>query len=198
MLHAGWIDQIERFADLIASLDASLWDIHLPVQAQSDLSPEDAERALQALADVAETAPFDVKTTSAPQFCRVIAQREESNGSTSVRPAFARSGHIWAIRSISDGVGLMFVAANGDIRPGPSLPVTAGNIRSTPLVDTYTNNPIFQKLRARDGLTASCSRCGYQVVCGGSRARAFAWHGNLMGPDPLCPNSARLSLPKAP
>ena len=32
-----------------------------------------------------------------------------------------------------------------------------------------------------------CGRCEYAQLCGGSRARAYAWTGDFLEADPLCP-----------
>jgi radical SAM protein with 4Fe4S-binding SPASM domain len=32
-----------------------------------------------------------------------------------------------------------------------------------------------------------CGRCEYRVICGGSRARAFAYTGDPLESDPFCP-----------
>jgi MoaA/NifB/PqqE/SkfB family radical SAM enzyme len=49
----------------------------------------------------------------------------------------------------------------------------------------HRGDEMFKRLRP-DGLVGKCGRCQFRDVCGGSRARAFAATGAVMGSDPLC------------
>ncbi|HWP38613.1 MAG TPA: hypothetical protein VNL18_13770, partial [Gemmatimonadales bacterium] len=41
-------------------------------------------------------------------------------------------------------------------------------------------------LRNPDGFTGKCGDCEFRWACGGSRARAFAMTGDMLGSDPFC------------
>ena len=88
---------------------------------------------------------------------------------------------------IRDGNGIVFVSHTGEITPSGFLPVAMGNVKSDSLVDTYRQHPSMQALRDPDSFHGKCGRCEYRRWCGGSRARAFAWTGDLLESDPLCP-----------
>jgi len=45
---------------------------------------------------------------------------------------------------------------------------------------------VFKALRNRDRLRGSCGTCPYKYVCGGCRARALAYTGDILGSDPGC------------
>jgi radical SAM protein with 4Fe4S-binding SPASM domain len=87
---------------------------------------------------------------------------------------------------IRDGHGIMFVSNTGDICPAGFLPLTAGNVRRDRVVDVYRNAPLFQSLHDPTQLEGRCGVCEYQVLCGGSRARAYSATGNPLETDPLC------------
>ena len=85
-----------------------------------------------------------------------------------------------------DGRGIVFISYRGDVYPSGFLPVPAGNIRRKSLREIYQNSPLFRKLRAAS-FTGRCGSCEFRYICGGSRARAYAYTGNPLGEDPACP-----------
>ena len=91
-----------------------------------------------------------------------------------------------AAKSINDGRGMVFVTHLGEIRPGPNLPINTGNVRESKLLETYRNNQIFRGLRNQGLLKGKCGYCEYNVVCGGSRARAYVTTGDYLAQDPVC------------
>jgi radical SAM protein with 4Fe4S-binding SPASM domain len=88
---------------------------------------------------------------------------------------------------IRDGNGVIFVARNGDVYPAGFLPhPRIGNVKQTPLERLYRDSTDLAQLRDMDRLSGKCGRCQYRWVCGGSRARAWAMTGDLLGDDPTC------------
>ncbi|MET1101493.1 MAG: TIGR04053 family radical SAM/SPASM domain-containing protein [Pyrodictiaceae archaeon] len=85
-----------------------------------------------------------------------------------------------------DGKGIVFIAYNGDVYPSGFLPVSAGNIRRRSLVDIYRNSTLFRDLR-KANFKGRCGRCEFRFICGGSRARAYAYYGDPLAEDPACP-----------
>ena len=51
----------------------------------------------------------------------------------------------------------------------------------------YRDHPTFTSLRDTTQYKGRCGRCPYVERCGGSRARAYAWTGDVLETDPLCP-----------
>jgi len=88
---------------------------------------------------------------------------------------------------VRDGNGIMFVSHTGEVYPSGFLPLAAGNVRTVSIVDLYRTSPLFVRLRDVERLTGKCGACSFKAICGGSRARAYAWTGDEMGSDPLCP-----------
>jgi len=94
---------------------------------------------------------------------------------------------------IRDGHGIMFVSNQGDIYPAGFLPLATGNVRKDKLVDVYRDSPLFRALHTPSMFRGKCGRCEYRTLCGGSRARAFAYTGDALGSDPFCPYEPRLA-----
>jgi radical SAM protein with 4Fe4S-binding SPASM domain len=85
------------------------------------------------------------------------------------------------------GAGRLYcgIEPNGDIEPCVFIPIKLGNIREQRLVDVWRNSPILKQIRNRDAFEG-CGECEYKYICGGCRARAYAYFNNLQGPDPAC------------
>jgi radical SAM protein len=152
-------------------------------QAGEALAADEIERVLAWAADVAARAPFGVKTTEAPHYHRVLAQRGAGR-----RPrALARPDHIGrAGRAVTDGNGFVFIDHVGAICPSGFLPLPAGNVRRDDLVAVYREHPMFRALRDPTQLEGRCGHCEFREPCGGSRARAWAATGDPLAEDPGC------------
>lgn len=87
---------------------------------------------------------------------------------------------------IRDGNGVLFISHRGDICPSGFLELAAGNIRRDDLAAVYREAPLFTALRDPDAFGGRCGICPFRWPCGGSRARAFADTGDILGEDPLC------------
>ena len=191
MVHTETIERLDELAEIVLSLEATLWSVFYIVptgraDAQMLPSAEAVERSLEKLADIAERAPFRIKTTAAPHYRRVVAQRR-STPRGSPRPA-------GALR-VNDGRGLLFISHRGDIFPSGFLPIGCGNVRTHDPIEVYRRHPTFRSLRDTDELKGRCGACEYKRLCGGSRARAYAMTGDALASDPLCsyePGSAPL------
>jgi radical SAM protein with 4Fe4S-binding SPASM domain len=85
------------------------------------------------------------------------------------------------------GAGRLYcgMEPNGDIEPCVFIPIKVGNIREQSLIDVWRNSPILNQIRSRD-VFEGCGECKYKYICGGCRARAYAYFNELQGPDPGC------------
>ncbi len=146
------------------------------------LDPASVERALERLATLAEQVSFDIKTTAAPHYRRVLLQRKVSQ--REIKGLADGIGR--APRGVNDGQGVAFVARNGDIYPSGFLPLRCGNVREEGLTATYRQHPLFLQLRDPDALEGKCGACEFRRLCGGSRARAHAIHGHPLAEEPAC------------
>ncbi len=87
---------------------------------------------------------------------------------------------------VNAGDGFVFVSLLGEVFPSGYLPVSAGNVRTTPLSEIYQHSPLFQSLRDKHKLKGRCGRCEFNRVCGGSRSRAYALTGDVLAEEPFC------------
>ena len=169
------VDELRGLCGLVADLDAVLWSVFflVPVgrgRVLDPVTPERAEGVMDWLADVVESEEFAVKTTEAPHYRRVLQQRDDIES--------GRRGGITA------GDGFAFVSHTGEMYPSGFLPESAGNVRETDAVSLYRDADLFESLRDLDG---KCGVCPFRTVCGGSRSRAYAYTGDPLASDPLCP-----------
>ncbi len=179
--------ELEDVARLVRELDVALWSVFVVVptgRAIHDvlLDAGEVETLLEWLAELAASAPFDVKTTAAPQLRRVLLTHKVSRQDVvGLEDGIGRSP-----RGMTDGQGVAFVSHVGDIFPSGFLPVDCGNVRREGLTRTYRDHPLFRSLRDADALGGKCGLCEFRRVCGGSRARAYATSGDPLAEDPGC------------
>ncbi len=175
--------------DLVAALGGARWSLFflVPVgrgRLLQEVSPTASEHLCRWLFQRSRSAPFDVKTTEAPHYRRVVVEQLRRMGMSDrdiQGASFARSF------GVRDGNGVVFVSSTGEIYPSGFLPLSAGNVRRDRLVDVYRESPLLRGLRDIGKLTGKCGRCPYRGICGGSRARAWARTGDPFASDPLCP-----------
>jgi radical SAM protein with 4Fe4S-binding SPASM domain len=175
------VGEWDAFTEVIRRIKPAMWSIFLLVptgraRREEMLDAAETEDLLTRLAGFEEESGIPVKTTEAPQFRRIKIER-------------ARSGEAvpWRFAPTNDGRGFVFISHRGDIRPSGFLPVDCGNVRTGRLLDVYRNSGVFRALRDADRLEGKCGRCEYRRICGGSRARAFAWSGGMFAEEPCCP-----------
>ena len=191
----------DALCSLMTTLGISLWSVFFLVptgraRAQDLVDADEFERVYHRLYDLSKTAPFDIKSTAAPQYRRVILQRQVAERRAHARSeapvpltagvGFSLADGVGRAKGVNDGDGFVFISHVGDIYPSGFLPLSAGNVRRNDIVDVYRNSPLFVTLRDRSQLKGKCGVCEYKDVCGGSRARAFAMTGDYLESDPSC------------
>ncbi len=169
--------RLEEIGGIVERLGAVLWSVFFLVPLgraalDSMVSPAECEDLLHRLYDISRRVRFGIKTTEAPMYRRVVAQR----GGQGV-PRFA---------GINDAKGFAFVSHTGDVFPSGFLPRSAGNVREHDLADLYRESPLFRDLRDPGKLKGRCGACEFRESCGGSRARAYAMTGDPLAAEPLC------------
>jgi radical SAM protein len=183
------VADLPALAAQMPELGVVLWALFflIPVgraKAADALGADEIERVLAWAADLARQVPFGIKTTEAPHYHRVLAQRAAGRrpGQATARPDVIGR----ARRAVTDGNGFVFIDHVGNICPSGFLPLSAGNVRRDDLVAVYREHPQFQALRDPARLGGRCGRCEYRDRCGGSRARAWAATGDPLAEDPGC------------
>jgi AdoMet-dependent heme synthase len=191
----------EALMELMAELEISLWSVFFLVptgraRVEDVASAEEFEAVFHRMYDLSRTAPFEIKSTAAPQYRRVILQRqvaERRSGARGEAPApltagvgFSLADGVGRAKGVNEGDGFLFVSHTGELYPSGFLPVSAGNVRTHDLVDVYRNSDLFVALRDRSRLKGKCGVCEFREVCGGSRARAYAMTGDVLESEPFC------------
>jgi radical SAM protein len=191
---------LPEMTDLVASLGAVQWSLFFLVptgraRTSDMITPEEHERVFHWLYGLSQHAPFDIKSTAAPAYRRVVMQIERSKRSRGGVPramAVAGAGYRFQdglarpAKGVNDGKGFCFISHTGDVCPSGFLPLSAGNVREQSVVDLYRTSALFCSLRDATALRGKCGRCEFREVCGGSRARAFAVAADYLAEDPSC------------
>ncbi|MHC1631689.1 MAG: SPASM domain-containing protein, partial [Methanotrichaceae archaeon] len=86
------------------------------------------------------------------------------------------------------GAGRFYVSirANGDLQPCVFFPLKVGNILEDDFEELWKKNEVLSNLRNKDIQEGFCGKCDYHYYCGGCRARAYAYTGDYLAPDPGC------------
>lgn len=195
-------DYLEEMAQLVAEMKVVMWYIFLLVptgrgQLDACISPAEHEKVFRWLYQLSKTAPYDIKTTAAQHYRRVVLQEKvrdhliekgEIHYEDTITTDFAsmKDGLKRAPKGVNDGNGFAFISHVGDVLPSGLLPIKAGNIREQPLSEIYREAKVFKELRQPDKYKGKCGVCEYNKICGGSRSRTYAVTGNYMESEPFC------------
>jgi len=159
-----------------------------------DISPMQREELLKYLYNTTQSTNVTALCT-APQFSRVSLQMSHESGKNLVSPThFAAIPMPGKLAELSRfiggcGAGRMYCAIqpNGAVTPCVFMPtLVLGNLRQQPFGEIWASNGILTDLRDRTRLKGACKNCEYRSVCGGCRARAYGYYGDLLASDPGC------------
>jgi radical SAM protein len=163
-------------------------------KALNEVSPERGEAIMRWVFDLSPRAPFAIKTTEAPSYRRIAIDQMRKSG---MATAEMKTTSVYKGFQIRDGHGIVFVSNLGEVYPSGFLPLRCGNVRKDSLVEIYRNSEVFRSLHSPDTFHGKCGACEYSHICGGSRARAFAHTGDVLGTDPFCPYEPSTAEPVA-
>jgi len=192
------VDDLDAIARVVGEYGTVMWSLFFLVptgrgRREDMISPEEHERVFNWLYDLSKTAPFDVRTTAAQHYRRVVIQRRRQEATSSETGLLVTgAGYSFADglgqsnRGVNDGNGFAFISHTGDVCPSGFLPLPGGNVRDKPFAEIYRNSTLFRDLRDYSGLKGKCGVCDFRDVCGGSRARAYAVSGDYLESDPYC------------
>ncbi|HJV30553.1 MAG TPA: TIGR04053 family radical SAM/SPASM domain-containing protein [Bacillales bacterium] len=202
-------EYLDEMAKLVEDLNCVLWSVFFLVptgrgQETDMISPVEHEKVFRWLYELSKRVPFDIKTTAAQHYRRVVIQQKTVEAKDQTQEikylnALTEQGLTGSIdglgrapKGVNDGNGFVFISHIGDVYPSGLLPVKAGNVRETPLAEIYRESPIFTSLRNPDLYKGKCGVCEFRHVCGGSRSRAYAMTGDYLESEPFC-----IYIPKA-
>lgn len=148
-----------------------------------ELTPDEYETALTWAYECQKTSPLHFKPTDAPQYYRIVHQKQREEGS----PVSAEQYGLDAMtRGCLGGITFCFISHTGDIQPCGYFDMQLGNLKDKAFSEIWTTSPVFQDLRDYSLLKGKCGACEYRGVCGGCRARALAATGDYLAEEPYC------------
>jgi radical SAM protein len=188
---------------LVQQLDVVFWEVFslVPVGRGAVLAPLSAvehEELFAQLYALSQRVSFIIKLTEAPHYRRYVLEQRAQHGHAPAPPSDSavpaqlarelstRQSFGARAKGINSGKGFCFVSHVGEVFPSGFFPLAVGNVRQTPLADLYRHSELFQRLRDPRLLGGRCGACAFADVCGGSRARAYAVHGDAFAEDPAC------------
>ena len=183
------LDDLPAIYEVVGKMGILRWSLFFLISVGrgsvlKEITPAQSERLFGWLYDLSKIAPFQVKTTEATHYRRVATRRMEQDGLADAEIVRTSVGRGFGVR---DGNGIMFVAHDGSVYPSGFLPLAVGNVRTDDIVALYREHAVFRSLRDVSQYKGRCGACQFVERCGGSRARAFAWTGDFLEADPLCP-----------
>lgn len=183
------VDDLAAIATLTRSFRAERWNVHflVPVGASRELpmlTAAEVERVFGMLEEIRVREGIAIRTVEAPHYRRFRVQRILESR---LADEWSDAGSRDVLESALDGArSFVHVSHAGDVRPSEFAPHSAGNLRYRDLGAIYRSGDLFVALRDPDNLHGRCGQCEFRILCGGSRARAYAMTGDLFGSDPLC------------
>jgi radical SAM protein with 4Fe4S-binding SPASM domain len=144
--------------------------------------------------------------TTAPQLARVGLQCQGPSGTGDVTMSMAHMQTVKVTKKavpLADfiggcGAGRLYcsLSPQGDVHPCVFLPIKVGNLKTQNFTDVWLNSELFNALRNRTNLKGTCGRCKYKYICGGCRARAKAYHNDVLAGDVGCIMSQKTGAAK--
>ncbi|MDV3103891.1 TIGR04053 family radical SAM/SPASM domain-containing protein [Thermococcus waiotapuensis] len=202
------VEGLPEMVKLLKDLGVEVWEVFYLVPTgrgnfESDLRPEEWEDVTHFLYEASKH--LLVRTTEGPMFRRVAIMRKAIEEKGINPDEVLKSGELYLrlkrklvellgeggeerAQTIGtrDGRGIVFIAYNGDVFPSGFLPYSVGNVREKSLVEIYRESELMKKLRSAE-FGGRCGVCEFKEVCGGSRARAYAYHIDPLAEDQACP-----------
>ena len=169
------------------------------LMSDEDITPEEREELLRYFYSEMKRGRKIQLLSTAPQFARVAIQMS-SEGELLFPTHFYDAELSGRLRSLAEfiggcGAGRFYVAMTPDgwLKPCVFIPVRLANIRELEdFSEWWRTDPTLEALRDKDSLAEPCGSCRYRYVCGGCRARAYGYLGDLRAPDPGCVLASRL------
>ena len=197
--------ELPRILDLAVELGASVFNPFLLVPtgrgkdlADQEISAAEYEQTLRWFASQQQRDDIAIRVTCAPHYQRIL--RQERKG---VRTLFSGSGpsdnadtvrekspdpfsHV--VKGCMGGQSFAFISHRGIVQICGFLDVPCGDVRAEGLdfKKIWDTSEVFAQMRDIRGYHGRCGRCEFAPVCGGCRARAFAFTGDYLDEEPFC------------
>jgi len=125
-----------------------------------------------------------MRPTCAPHYYRLVREKAREEGNTFKRRnlKFSTGGS----KGCLAGQLICLIDVDGEVLPCSYFPKSAGNIFELGLKEIWENSQLFLSLRDFKSYKDNCGQCEYVNVCGGCRARAYAFSGDYLAQEPYC------------
>jgi radical SAM protein with 4Fe4S-binding SPASM domain len=198
-VHRGNVHEVREMIRFAEDLGASCFAHFnfIPVgrglkMVAGDITPQQREELLGLLNETMQEGRIGVIST-APQLGRVcLAGAATEQGRTACSHAGSGSGakaRVVAKYLGGCGAGRTYVCIepDGNVTPCVYLPHRVmGNVRRKRFTDIFRQSVFWEVLNDRDRRLHHCEVCAFKHYCGGCRARADAYYGQLHAGDPGC------------
>jgi len=184
------LHELPQILDLVVKLGAKAHHPFLLVPTgrgaelkDQEISPEDYEKTLTWFYEMRDKVPLQFKPTCAPHYYRIFRQRERAKGINVTKETHGLDA---MSKGCMGGQTFAFVSHTGKVQICGFLDVECGDIRKGPFSVIWRTSRVFQEMRAWDDYLGRCGYCEFRKVCGGCRARAYAFTGNYLEEEPFC------------
>ncbi|MCS7132100.1 MAG: radical SAM protein [Aigarchaeota archaeon] len=154
-----------------------------------DLTPEEREEVLKQIY-MGSIGSKVQKVSTAPQLARVSWKMSSEEDVLPTHFTVPRSKSLKALAEFIGGCGAgriyLALQPDGTVTPCVFLPMPVGNLRKDRLREIWEKNKVINDLKNKDLLKQPCGSCKFKYICGGCRARAYAYFGDYLAPDPGC------------
>ncbi len=200
------IGELPLIATILKDLGASAWELFFLIKTGrgirlQDVTPEQYMQINNWLTDLSSEG-MNIRTVESP-VRRVIPKIREISPDILVGSTYDRlakntkltnnNGDAQPIQNNSDGAkkhrpfnGTLFIGQNGDVYPSGLFTYLLGSVRHEKLKDIISHHVDVLNPRNSSKLGGKCGVCEFRQMCGGSRARAFAYTHDPFGEDPAC------------
>ncbi len=160
-----------------------------------DLSPEEREEKLLFLLNKLLNDPKVTILATAPQLARVAVTHQQNREGEILMPmAHMQTTKVSSkAKILADfiggcGAGRLYcsISPEGNVQPCVFLPIKVGDLKKEKFGEIWLNSKVFNALRNRENLKGQCGKCDFKYICGGCRARAYAYNGDILTSDPGC------------
>ncbi len=197
-VHQGNFAEVEAMLQFAVDLGASCFahfnfipvgrGLHMTV---ADLTPAQREQMLRTFNTWMQSGRISVLST-APQLGRVSLAHAPLAGLQSCSHVGGGGGEkARVVAKYLGGCGsgrtYVCIQPDGTITPCVYMPQRVlGNIRNRAFLDIFRHNEFADLLCDREDRTGHCEVCEFKYYCGGCRARADAYFGQINAGDPGC------------
>jgi len=156
-----------------------------------DITPERREELLKYLYRLTTSGEV-IALSTAPQFGRVSLEMSEEGVICPTHFAsYPMPGETARLAGFIGGCGAgrlyCAIQPDGKVTPCVFMPsLVVGDLRRERFSSIWRENEVLRSLRDRSLLRGPCGDCQFKMECGGCRARALGYTGDILESDPGC------------